>query len=214
MRPHCEIVQEEALKEGEIEKRSDGFLQQWKKKRCVLTSDGLMLFPCDSGSASSGSIISVSHGDGVGHGNRRKAPKSLRFDAVKTLDCVDRKGRFVYFTIVTASNREIDFRCLEDTTWSAEITLALVGFKNRQALRDRDQKKMLAARVAVERGDDGGRINGRGRDGGGGVGGGDRGGGFGGRGGVGGGVWAEGAAVAGPVGGLYHAPQQQRHRSG
>uniref|UniRef100_S4RLT4 PH domain-containing protein n=1 Tax=Petromyzon marinus TaxID=7757 RepID=S4RLT4_PETMA len=114
------------MKEGEIEKRSDGFLQQWKKKRCVLTSDGLMLFPCDSGSASSA--------------------KSLRFDAVKTLDCVDRKGRFVYFTIVTASNREIDFRCLEDTTWSAEITLALVGFKNRQALRDRDQKKMLAAR--------------------------------------------------------------------
>uniref|UniRef100_A0A3P8U0L9 Pleckstrin homology-like domain, family A, member 1 n=1 Tax=Amphiprion percula TaxID=161767 RepID=A0A3P8U0L9_AMPPE len=98
------------FKEGLLEKRSDGLLQLWKKKHCVLTEDG------HHGGADTGKV------------------KELHFANMKTVDCVERKGKYVYFTVVMTEGKEIDFRCPQDEGWNAEITLQMVQYKNRQAI--------------------------------------------------------------------------------
>ncbi|KAK1159865.1 UNVERIFIED_CONTAM: hypothetical protein FKN15_014225 [Acipenser sinensis] len=106
----------EVLKEGELEKRSDNLLQFWRKKTCVLTSDSLNIYA---------------------DGQKRSKAKELKLQSIKKVDCVERTGRFVYFTIVTTDNKEIDFRCFdEDTCWNAVITMALIDFQNRKAIQD------------------------------------------------------------------------------
>uniref|UniRef100_A0A8C9QNH6 Pleckstrin homology-like domain family A member 1 n=1 Tax=Spermophilus dauricus TaxID=99837 RepID=A0A8C9QNH6_SPEDA len=97
-----------ALKEGVLEKRSDGLLQLWKKKCCILTEEGLLEPPVKL--------------------------KELHFSNMKTVDCVERKGKYMYFTVVMAEGKEIDFRCPQDQGWNAEITLQMVQYKNRQAI--------------------------------------------------------------------------------
>uniref|UniRef100_A0A8B9QRC7 Pleckstrin homology like domain family A member 1 n=1 Tax=Anas platyrhynchos TaxID=8839 RepID=A0A8B9QRC7_ANAPL len=102
-----------AVKEGVLEKRSDGLLQLWKKKRCILTEEGLLLPP---GAEPAAKI------------------KELHFSNMKTVDCVERKGKYVYFTVVMAEGKEIDFRCAQEQGWNAAITLQMVQYKNRQAI--------------------------------------------------------------------------------
>uniref|UniRef100_A0A6I8NGT2 PH domain-containing protein n=1 Tax=Ornithorhynchus anatinus TaxID=9258 RepID=A0A6I8NGT2_ORNAN len=99
-----------AVKEGVLEKRSDGLLQLWKKKCCILTEEGLLLIPPPA------------------------KLKELHFSNMKTVDCVERKGKYMYFTVVMAEGKEIDFRCPQDQGWNAEITLQMVQYKNRQAI--------------------------------------------------------------------------------
>ncbi|XP_037551524.1 pleckstrin homology-like domain family A member 1 [Nematolebias whitei] len=114
------------LKEGLLEKRSDGLLQLWKKKRCVLTEDGVQLLPPKQHDQQQ----QQQHGGG---GDAGKV-KELHFANMKTVDCVERKGKYVYFTVVMTEGKEIDFRCPQDEGWNAEITLQMVQYKNRQAI--------------------------------------------------------------------------------
>ncbi|XP_076022750.1 pleckstrin homology-like domain family A member 3 [Genypterus blacodes] len=111
------------MRDGPVEKRSSGLLQLWKKKRCVLTEDGLRLHNCKgSGDAPSSAWSSRA--------------KELRFERMVTVDCVEYKRGLVYFTIVMATGKEIDFRCPQDgAAWNAEIALALVRYKNLQAVQ-------------------------------------------------------------------------------
>ncbi|XP_014388584.1 PREDICTED: pleckstrin homology-like domain family A member 2, partial [Myotis brandtii] len=53
-------------------------------------------------------------------------PKELRFHSILKVDCVERTGKYVYFTIVTTDRKEIDFRCAGESCWNAAITLALI----------------------------------------------------------------------------------------
>ncbi|KAB0376474.1 hypothetical protein FD755_010918 [Muntiacus reevesi] len=117
----------EVLREGELEKRSDSLFQVWKKKRGVLTTDRLRLFP-------------------TGPGAR---PKELRFHSILKVDCVERTGKYVYFTIVTTDRKEIDFRCAGESYWNASITLALIDFQNRRALQDFRSRRERAAAAAA-----------------------------------------------------------------
>ncbi|XP_074868708.1 pleckstrin homology-like domain family A member 1 [Carettochelys insculpta] len=110
-----------ALKEGVLEKRSDGLLQLWKKKRCILTEEGLLLGPPKQ------------PGPPAAEPPAAKI-KELHFSNMKTVDCVERKGKYVYFTVVMAEGKEIDFRGPQEQGWNAEITLQLVQYKNRQAM--------------------------------------------------------------------------------
>lgn len=104
------------LKEGELEKRSDNLLQFWKRKTCVLTEDTLNIY-ADT--------------------QKKTKGKELQLQSIKKVDCVERTGKFVYFTIVTMDNKEIDFRCSgEDNCWNAVITMALIDFQNRKAIQD------------------------------------------------------------------------------
>lgn len=104
------------LKEGELEKRTDNLLQFWKKKTCVLTTDGLNMY-ADT--------------------HRRSRGKELKLQSIKKVDCVERTGKFVYFTIVTTDNKEMDFRCSwEQNCWNAVITMALIDYQNRKAIQD------------------------------------------------------------------------------
>lgn len=116
----------EVLREGELEKRSDSLFQLWKKKRGVLTPDRLSLFPAGAGAR----------------------PKELRFHSILKVDCVERTGKYVYFTIVTTDRKEIDFRCAGESCWSAAITLALIDFQNRRALQDVRSRRERAAPAA------------------------------------------------------------------
>ncbi|NP_001006011.1 pleckstrin homology-like domain family A member 1 [Danio rerio] len=118
------MLESGVLKEGALEKRSDGLLQLWKKKRCVLTEDGLVLHPHKH---------HHQHQHQQQHDTGCKV-KELHFANMKTVDCVERKGKYVYFTVVMSEGREIDFRCLQDEGWNAEITLRMVQYKNRQAI--------------------------------------------------------------------------------
>lgn len=115
------------MREGMLEKRSSGLLQLWKKKRCVLTEEGLRLHDCkDSGNEDNDAPC-------VAFGSRAK---ELRFERMTTVDCVEYKRGLVYFTVVMATGKEIDFRCSQEgTAWNAEIALALVRFKNLQAVQ-------------------------------------------------------------------------------
>lgn len=104
------------LKEGELEKRSDNLLQFWKRKTCVLTADSLSIY-ADT--------------------QKKTKGKELKLQTIKKVDCVERTGKFVYFTIVTTDDKEIDFRCSgEDGCWNAIITMALIDFQNRKAIQD------------------------------------------------------------------------------
>lgn len=115
------------FKEGLLEKRSDGLLQLWKKKHCVLTEDGVLLLPPKQHDHPQ------HHQPHHGGGDTGKV-KELHFANMKTVDCVERKGKYVYFTVVMTEGKEIDFRCPQDEGWNAEITLQMVQYKNRQAI--------------------------------------------------------------------------------
>ncbi|XP_015675171.1 pleckstrin homology-like domain family A member 1 [Protobothrops mucrosquamatus] len=117
------------VKEGVLEKRSDGLLQLWKKKRCILTEEGLLLIPPKQEPAAAAS--SPANGETAVAAVKIK---QLPFSTMKTVDCVERKGKYMYFTVVMAEGKEIDFRCPQDEGWNAEITLQLVQYKNRQAI--------------------------------------------------------------------------------
>ncbi|OPJ80351.1 hypothetical protein AV530_010687 [Patagioenas fasciata monilis] len=107
-----------AVKEGVLEKRSDGLLQLWKKKRCILTEEGLLLIPPKQQSPPP---------------QQQQQPpslpaepaakiKELHFSNMKTVDCVERKGKYVYFTVVMAEGKEIDFR--SSSTWRSPTARA------------------------------------------------------------------------------------------
>ncbi|KAL6117079.1 phlda1 [Pungitius sinensis] len=117
-------------KEGLLEKRSDGLLQLWKKKHCVLTEDGVLLLPPKQHDQPQQHQHQHQH---QGGGDTGKV-KELHFANMKTVDCVERKGKYVYFTVVMAEGKEIDFRCPQDEGWNAAITLQMVQYKNRQAI--------------------------------------------------------------------------------
>ncbi|XP_062863542.1 pleckstrin homology-like domain family A member 1 [Trichomycterus rosablanca] len=120
------------LKQGGMEKRSNGILQLWARRHCALTEDALLVHK---------------H---ARPGTRR--PTELHFSRVRTVDCVERKGKHAYFTVVMADGREIDFRCGADECWSAEITLQMVQYKNRQAVlavrSTRHKQQLLSAHRA------------------------------------------------------------------
>ncbi|XP_029438162.1 pleckstrin homology-like domain family A member 2 [Rhinatrema bivittatum] len=111
----AETAAAQVLMEGELEKRSDNLLQFWKKKLCVLTPDSLSMFA-----------------DGQ---KRRSKCKELKLQCIKKLDCVERTGKYVYFTIVTTDDKEIDFRCPDESCWNAAITMALIDFQNKKAVQ-------------------------------------------------------------------------------
>ncbi|XP_071400835.1 pleckstrin homology-like domain family A member 1 [Centroberyx affinis] len=131
------------FKEGLLEKRSDGLLQLWKKKHCVLTEDGVLLLPPKQ------------HDHPQHHqphtGGDTGRVKELHFANMKTVDCVERKGKYVYFTVVMTEGKEIDFRCPQDEGWNAEITLQMVQYKNRQAIlavkSTRQKQQLLVVQI-------------------------------------------------------------------
>ncbi|KAJ0036757.1 hypothetical protein NQD34_005434 [Periophthalmus magnuspinnatus] len=128
------------MREGTLEKRSSGLLQLWKKKRCVLTEEGLRLHDCkSSGNEEDSDAPCVAFGP--------KA-KELRFERMTTVDCVEYKRGLVYFTVVMATGKEIDFRCSQEgTAWNAEIALALVRFKNLQAVQTGKNRHLSTAHL-------------------------------------------------------------------
>ncbi|KAK5849362.1 hypothetical protein PBY51_009012 [Eleginops maclovinus] len=122
------------LKEGLLEKRSDGLLQLWKKKRCVLTEEGVLLLPPKQHDPPHQQQQQHGGPGGGGGGGDTGKIKELHFANMKTVDCVERKGKYVYFTVVMMEGKEIDFRCPQDEGWMAQITLQMVQYKNRQAI--------------------------------------------------------------------------------
>ncbi|XP_073515555.1 pleckstrin homology-like domain family A member 2 [Phyllobates terribilis] len=120
-------VNPEVIMEGELEKRSDNLLQFWRKKQCVLTKDSLNMFA---------------------DGQRRTRCKELKFQSIKKLDCVERTGKYIYFTIVTTDNKEIDFRCPDESCWNTAITMALIDFQNKKAIQHFRSRQNSERRVA------------------------------------------------------------------
>ncbi|XP_005306924.2 pleckstrin homology-like domain family A member 2 [Chrysemys picta bellii] len=112
----------EVIREGELEKRSDSLFQFWKKKLVVLTKDSLSLFP---------------------DGHKRARGKELGFHSILKVDCVERTGKYIYFTIVTTDRKEIDFRCPDQSCWNASITMALIDFQNKRAIQDFKSRQEL-----------------------------------------------------------------------
>ncbi|XP_028935065.1 pleckstrin homology-like domain family A member 1 [Ornithorhynchus anatinus] len=154
-----------AVKEGVLEKRSDGLLQLWKKKCCILTEEGLLLIPAKQQQLQQQQQQQHQPPPpppppAAGPPDQSLPPplppppppprpcpppaaaaaeppaklKELHFSNMKTVDCVERKGKYMYFTVVMAEGKEIDFRCPQDQGWNAEITLQMVQYKNRQAI--------------------------------------------------------------------------------
>ena len=137
----------EALKDGLLEKRGDGLLQRWKKKRCVLTEEGVLLLPPKQHDPHPHHHSHHPHLHPQPPGDTGRV-KQLHFANIRTVDCVERKGKYVYFTVVTTEGREVDFRSPQEAGWSAEITLQMVQYKNRQAVlavRSTRQKQQLLA---------------------------------------------------------------------
>lgn len=121
------------MRDGVLEKRSSGLLQLWKRKRCVLTEDGLRLHKA--------------HNDAPAPARSSKG-KDLPFALMATVDCVEYKRGLVYFTVVLNSGKEIDFRCAQEgTSWNAEIALALVRYKNLQAVLTGRNKHLSTAHL-------------------------------------------------------------------
>ncbi|KAJ6665072.1 hypothetical protein lerEdw1_005303 [Lerista edwardsae] len=118
----------EVIREGELEKRSDSLFQLWKKKLVVLSKDSLSLFSPESG---------------------RARAKELRFGAIQKVDCVERTGKYIYFTIVTTDRKEIDFRCPGESCWNASITMALIDFQNKRAIQDFKSRQEAAEQAAA-----------------------------------------------------------------
>ncbi|XP_068117603.1 pleckstrin homology-like domain family A member 2 [Hyperolius riggenbachi] len=116
----------DVIMEGELEKRSDNFLQFWRKKLCVLTRDSLSMFT---------------------DGQKKSKCKELKFQSIKKLDCVERTGKYIYFTIVTTDNKEIDFRCPNESSWNAVITMALIDFQNKKAIQSFRSRQNSERRV-------------------------------------------------------------------
>ncbi|XP_032063422.1 pleckstrin homology-like domain family A member 1 [Aythya fuligula] len=126
-----------AVKEGVLEKRSDGLLQLWKKKRCILTEEGLLLAsPKQQPQPQPQQPAQQQQQQQQQPPGAEPAAKikELHFSNMKTVDCVERKGKYVYFTVVMAEGKEIDFRCAQEQGWNAAITLQMVQYKNRQAI--------------------------------------------------------------------------------
>ncbi|KAL0963149.1 hypothetical protein UPYG_G00350370 [Umbra pygmaea] len=101
------------LKEGLLEKRSDGLLQLWKKKHCLLTEDGVLLHPPKQHDH-------PHHQNHNGGGDTGKV-KELHFANMKTVDCVERKGKYIYFTVVMSEGKEIDFSSAPRTENDSEL---------------------------------------------------------------------------------------------
>ncbi|XP_015719408.2 pleckstrin homology-like domain family A member 2 [Coturnix japonica] len=124
-------MQAEVIREGELEKRSDSLFQLWKKKLVVLTKDSLSLFP---------------------DGHKQAKGKELGFGSILKVDCVERTGKYIYFTIVTKDRKEIDFRCPDQSCWNASITMALIDFQNKRAIQDfKSRQEMEQAAGTQER---------------------------------------------------------------
>ncbi|XP_070620733.1 pleckstrin homology-like domain family A member 2 [Erythrolamprus reginae] len=122
----------EVIRQGELEKRSDSLFQLWKKKQVVLSKESL----------------SLSEG-GSGGGGGRARPKELRFGSIQKVDCVERTGKYVYFTIVTTDRKEIDFRCPGESCWNASITMALIDFQNKRAIQDFKSRQEAVEQAAA-----------------------------------------------------------------
>ncbi|XP_078239972.1 pleckstrin homology-like domain family A member 2 [Pogona vitticeps] len=129
----------EVIRRGELEKRSDSLFQLWKKKQVVLSKDCLSLFSPEAGGGGGG---------GVGGGIGARA-KELPFGSIQKVDCVERTGKYVYFTIVTTDGKEIDFRCPGESCWNASITLALIDFQNKRAIQDFKSRQEAAEQAAA-----------------------------------------------------------------
>uniref|UniRef100_A0A8D0CEC9 Pleckstrin homology-like domain family A member 2 n=1 Tax=Salvator merianae TaxID=96440 RepID=A0A8D0CEC9_SALMN len=120
------------IREGELEKRSDSLFQLWKRKQVVLSKDSLSLF---------------APGDATNGAGARG--KELRFGSIQKVDCVERTGKYVYFTIVTTDRKEIDFRCPGESCWNASITMALIDFQNKRAIQDFKSRQEAAEQAAA-----------------------------------------------------------------
>ncbi|XP_062974823.1 pleckstrin homology-like domain family A member 2 [Elgaria multicarinata webbii] len=121
----------EVIRQGELEKRSDSLFQLWKRKLVVLSKDSLSLFSPEGG------------------GGGKARAKELRFGAIQKVDCVERTGKYVYFTIVTTDHKEIDFRCPGESCWNASITMALIDFQNKRAIQDFKSRQEAAEQAAA-----------------------------------------------------------------
>ncbi|XP_066524536.1 pleckstrin homology-like domain family A member 1 [Hoplias malabaricus] len=144
------MLEVRVLKEGLLEKRSDGLLQLWKKKHCRLTEEGLLLHP-----PSKKPPPKAPGSNPAKHQQAEGRVKELPFSGLKTVECVERKGRYIYFTVVTSDGKEIDFRGGEDERWSAAITLQLLRYKNHQAVlavqSSRQKQQLLALQLNANR---------------------------------------------------------------